>query len=220
MNFRVTFDSTLDDSLDVKARIQKATGAFAKMSKMLRERKISKTLRLRIYKATVLNILLFGCECWALKAEDRRKLESCHHRFLRSMLHITMSEVKEQHIKNEDIRNEFNNCRSLEQSMELRRARWLQKLATMDENRNPRKILLAWTPDPRPTGRPFQTVSKAYAHTVKNVLGMDTRLDAWIPIAKDTPMEWGKIVEEKLELTEGSYTNLMRRRRPTGNVEQ
>ena len=132
------------------------------------------------------------------------------------MLHITMTDVKEQHIKNEDIRKEFDNCRTLEQSMELRRARWLQKLATMDENRNPRKILLAWTPEPRPAGRPFQTVNKAYAHTVKNVLEMDTRLDTWIPIARDTPMEWGKIVEEKLDLTEGSYTNLMRRRRPTG----
>eukprot|EP00980_Cylindrotheca_fusiformis_P001528 scaffold346_cov116-Cylindrotheca_fusiformis.AAC.42 len=62
-----SFDNTLDDSIDVKKRIQKANGAFAAMAKVLKDRKISTKLRLRTYEATVLSILLFGCESWALK---------------------------------------------------------------------------------------------------------------------------------------------------------
>eukprot|EP00980_Cylindrotheca_fusiformis_P022514 scaffold9393_cov93-Cylindrotheca_fusiformis.AAC.1 len=57
-----TFDNTLDDSIDVKKRIQKANGAFAAMAKVLKDRKISTKLRLRTYEATVLNILYLGAK--------------------------------------------------------------------------------------------------------------------------------------------------------------
>ena len=86
-----TFTSDLDDSADIKKRIQKASGAFYKMSKVLKDPNLSHKMRIRTYEATVLNILLFGCESWALKKEDRRKLEVCHHKFLRSMLGIAMA---------------------------------------------------------------------------------------------------------------------------------
>eukprot|EP00980_Cylindrotheca_fusiformis_P019247 scaffold6568_cov144-Cylindrotheca_fusiformis.AAC.2 len=43
----------LDDSIDVKKRIQKATGAFAAMANMLKDRKISTKLKLRSYEATM-----------------------------------------------------------------------------------------------------------------------------------------------------------------------
>eukprot|EP00980_Cylindrotheca_fusiformis_P008772 scaffold1869_cov122-Cylindrotheca_fusiformis.AAC.34 len=52
---------------------------------------------------------------------------------------------------------------------------------------------------PRPTGRPCQTISKAYAHTV----GED-----WMIMIREDPNRWGSVVEEKLELHEGAYRGL------------
>ena len=198
-----TFDNKLDDSTDVQKRIKKATAAFGTMSKLLKDQNISTKLRVRAYEATVLNILLFGCESWALKIADRKKLEAFHHRFLRSMLNISMLDVKENHITNENVRRDLGNCYTAHQSMELRRARWLEKLAKMDATRNPRKILVAWMPNPRPLGRPFQSTRKAYALTLEN-LDLEPDLHSWTPTARDN-RQWANRVEEKLSLTPGTY---------------
>eukprot|EP00980_Cylindrotheca_fusiformis_P024409 scaffold11877_cov54-Cylindrotheca_fusiformis.AAC.1 len=70
----------------------------------------------------------------------------------------------------------------------------------MPETRNPRKIFLSWIPQPRPTGRPCQTISNAYAHTVGEVLKLDTKLDSWMTMTREDPNRWGSVVEGKLEL--------------------
>ena len=99
-------------------------------------------MRIRTYEATVLILLLFGSESWALKKEDRQKLEACHHKFLRSMLGISMLQVKDQHIKNSTVRQQIGSY-SLEQSMELR-ARSLEKLSKMPITRNPAQTSTAF----------------------------------------------------------------------------
>ena len=141
---------------------------------------------------------------WALKAEDRRKLETTHHRFLRAMLKISIHDVKEAHIKNSQIREELDNCYTLHQNMELRRARWLEKLAYMTESRNPRKILVAWTSTPRPTGRPQQTIRHSYAQTLENGLHTSSKLKEWMPLARDH-RKWSETVELALELKPKTY---------------
>lgn len=67
------FDTDLNDSFNVKKRIKKGCGAFVKIQKVLRSLSITTKLRLQTYEATVLNILLYGCESWALKESDPKK---------------------------------------------------------------------------------------------------------------------------------------------------
>jgi len=159
------FDDSMDDSEEIKKRIQKATAGFAVMKNLLQNKSIPIILRKRTYDATVLNILLFGCESWALKKKDRNKLEACHHKFLRAMLNLSMMDVKELRITNEMVRNELNSY-AIWQIMELRRAKWLQKLALMPKSRNPRKLFVSWIRTPRRTGRPRQTIRHGYADTI------------------------------------------------------
>ena len=54
------FDDSMDDSEEIKKRIQKATAGFAVMKNLLQNKSIPIILRKRTYDATVLNILLFG----------------------------------------------------------------------------------------------------------------------------------------------------------------
>jgi hypothetical protein len=42
---------------------------------------ISSNLWLRTYNAIIVNLLLWGCESWALKEEDQRRIEVFHHRW-------------------------------------------------------------------------------------------------------------------------------------------
>lgn len=160
----------MDDSKEVKKRIQKATAGFAMMKNLLQNKSIPITLQKRTYDATVLNILLFGCESWALKIKDRDKLEACHHKFLRAMLNLSMMDVKEQRISNKMVREELHSY-SIMQIMEMQRAKWLQKLAEMPASRNPRKLFVSWIRTPRPPGRPRQTIRHGYAETLKTFYG-------------------------------------------------
>jgi hypothetical protein len=62
-------------------------------------------MRRRRYQAIVVNIIgLWGSEGWALKEEDRSKLETFHHNCLHRMCNWTMWDIKEKRITNEKVR--------------------------------------------------------------------------------------------------------------------
>ena len=89
--------------------------------------------------------------------------------------------------------------------MELRRARWLEKIAKMDETRGPRKMLVAWTPQARSAGRPKQTIKRAYADTVTNQLGFENDgFNTWMTVAKDH-RTWARNTETQLKLVRNTY---------------
>ena len=146
---------------------------------------------------------MWGCESWALSAEHLQKLEVYHHRFLRKMTRITIYDVKELRIKNSEVRSKMG-CYNIDQIMELRRIRWLDKIAKMDINRFPRRFLNAWTDNARLKGRPQKTTKHAICKTLKS-LKIDTKMNNWIELAKKPEGGWGNLVEWKLGLAPGTY---------------
>ena len=54
------------------------------------------------------------------------------------MVGITIYDVKDNHISNKQVREEFNKCYKFHQSLELQRVKWL-KLALMNDNRGLKK---------------------------------------------------------------------------------
>jgi len=207
-NFRylgTTFTPELNDSNDIQQRIDQASKAFYAMNKnIFRCKDINSKLRLRTYNAIVVNLLLWGCESWALKAEDRRRIEVFHHRCLRRMLNITIYDVKEQHISNREVRKRMGSYK-MEQTMELRRARWLEKISHMGADRGPRKVIVAWTTNERPKGRPQQTIRHGLATTITDHLDLPTaKMNDWIKLASDNK-KWGEHVESKLKLAPSTY---------------
>ena len=141
------------------------------------------------------------------------KLEVAHHRFIRSMLHLTIYDVKDDRISNEEVRRRMG-IYPMETILGLRRARWIEKLANMESTRSPRRILHAWIPQARPTGKPSQTTRKALADDLRT-LGTTSELKTFIPSARDTNT-WGEMVEWNLGLAQGTYIKYSRRRRSTG----
>ena len=103
----IIFTPSLKDDLDIRHRINQANGAFSIMKRVLCNKDIPAKLRVRLYDATVINILLWGCKSWALTEELKRKLEVYHHRFLRKMVGITIYDIKDNHISNEQVREEL-----------------------------------------------------------------------------------------------------------------
>jgi hypothetical protein len=87
------------------------------------------------------------------------------------MLNIMIYQVKEEKISNKEVRKKVNNCYTISQMIELRRARWLEKISHMNDNRALRKLILllgSQMPDPQENHikqsdtdmpQPFKTIS-------------------------------------------------------------
>nr|VZI37490.1 unnamed protein product [Spirometra erinaceieuropaei] len=62
---------------DIVSRIDAARWVFSSLRKCLWNRRdLSIASKIREYRASVRFVLLYGCECWALRVADERKLES------------------------------------------------------------------------------------------------------------------------------------------------
>ena len=97
------FTSLQKDDENIKRRISQACNAFAQAKKVLCNHKLQAMTRTRLYKATVVNLLLWGSESCALTKEQKRKVEVCHHPSLRKMAGITIFDVTEQRITNKKV---------------------------------------------------------------------------------------------------------------------
>ena len=85
---------------------------------------------MRFYKAIVVNTLLWGCESWAMQSKDVQAPRVLQFRCLRTILKINVM-----HKISRDKILEMCQVQDIIQTMDLRRARWIEKLSHMDFTR-------------------------------------------------------------------------------------
>jgi len=73
---------------------------FSKLSKVWKSKKISLSVKTRLYKALVLPTLLYSAELWPVSVTQMKKLEVAHHRWQRSILGISWKDI----VTNEKVR--------------------------------------------------------------------------------------------------------------------
>ena len=187
-----------------------ACRAFSTMKRVLCNKNIPAKLRIRLYDATVINILLWGCKSWALMDELRRKLEVCYYRFPRKMIGVTIYEVKDHHISNNQVREEVENWYTFHQSLGLTRARWLEKLALMSCKRGPRNALLSWIyNEPRKQGGQQQRIKTSLSNILIDSLHFETdQLNDWMSEAKLEKKKWTNRIETAPNLPPKTYVPL------------
>lgn len=137
------FASLTEEELSVEtADIAIDEDRFISIPSDAQNKEIPLSERLRYYNALTINAVLWGCESWALKVSLVKKLEGMHHDCLRQI--VGYKYYLHGHVKKEDIRAEALDAYTMETNLELRRCRWLEKIANMGENRMPRKLLAAF----------------------------------------------------------------------------
>jgi hypothetical protein len=83
----LTDDNTLDR--EITSRIAQANLCFGRLDKRVwRQRFVSVRTKMLFYTASVLSVLLYGCETWATLRKHLVKLEAFHMSCLRRILHI------------------------------------------------------------------------------------------------------------------------------------
>ena len=144
----ISSNGTIDHELS--ARIQKASGAFNQLNNIWKNRNIQTSTKIRIYKAAVLTILLYGSEVWNTTKKQIHRFEVFHQRCLRRILRIRWI----QHIRNTEVLDRAR-INTVETYIGANRLRWFGHVTRMPENRVP-KYLISWTPKhgKRSRGRP------------------------------------------------------------------
>ena len=189
------FSWNLDDRPDLENRALQARKAFqAMLPKVFRNSSISLKVKRMLYMAIPLNLLLWGCESWALKDSDWKFLQVFHTSSICRILNINMVEVQTQHITNEQVYSHFT-IDSIKSIFVSRQLRWIGKIAMMEESCLPRKFLNAWHPKPRPVGRPLTTIRHTYLHAlwyIKEIPENDDKgkLNDWLPAIRQDPNAW------------------------------
>ena len=130
------------------------------------------------------------------------------------MIGITIYDVKDHHISNFQVREKLNNSYTFHQSLELRRARWLEKLALMSCKRGPRNTLLSWIyKKPRKQGGQQQHITTNLRHTLTDCLHFQIdQLNDWMLEAKLEPKKWVTRTETALNLVSKTYVPLKLRK--------
>ncbi len=137
---------------DIKARLGKAQGAFARLRPIWKSKQYSLKSKIRLYNSNVKSVLLYGSECWRVIQSDMRRIEAFHNRCLRRICCIFWPNQ----ISNMDL-YERTGCQSVVKEIKYRRIRWLGHVLRMDQDRIP-KVALRWTPPgKRKPGRPKTT---------------------------------------------------------------
>ena len=97
----------LDDSADINKRILKASQSIGALSNLWKSPFVDLKIKHSFFLAIPINLLLWGCEAWALKEASLKKLDSFMHKAIRRILGINMQQVHDERIKNEDVRKRF-----------------------------------------------------------------------------------------------------------------
>jgi curved DNA-binding protein CbpA len=113
------------------------------------------------FLAIPINLLLWGCESWALKESALKKLDAFLHRSIRRILGIKMSQVREERIRNEQVRKDFFDIPDIRKQIAARQLSFIGKtLRHPSPTHLPRQLITAWVNNKRPRGGVLTTNKK------------------------------------------------------------
>ena len=119
------------------SRISKASQFLGCLQpRVIDNRNIKLSIKVKVYKAVVLTSLLYGCKTWTLYRKQIKQLEGFHMRSLRSIMDIRWQDK----VTNLQVLDRANAV-SIEALLLKAQLRWTGHVITMDASRMPRQIL-------------------------------------------------------------------------------
>ena len=194
----ISADGTIDKELS--SRIQKASGAFYQLSRIWYSRNIKTLTKVRIYKAAVLTILLYGGEVWNTTQAQMKRFEVFHQRCLRRILKIRWNYF----VSNAEVLKRAN-IAPVDVHIRAARFRWFGHVVTMPEERVP-NYLLDWIPmhGKRSRGRPRKNWRSCVLEDAASFIGVDNiSLEAAKQHASDRA-HWKILIHRNKELLCGA----------------
>jgi len=77
----------------VKSRLRSGNACYLSVPNLFSSRLLSKNLKIKIYRAIILPVVLYGCETWSLTLQEERKLRAFENKVLRKIFGPRRDEV-------------------------------------------------------------------------------------------------------------------------------
>ena len=135
---------------DIERRRAGATRAFGMLrQRMWGRREISLKVKMKVFNAILMPVLLYGATAWALTKTEEKRLDAFEMGMLRNILGVRWDDF----VRNADIREMLGQAPV---SLKLRNARmkWFGHVERMGEDRQVKRIMQAGMQGRRPVGRP------------------------------------------------------------------
>src|SRR6218665_1189086 len=102
---------------------------FGKMNKIWRSNNIiTTTTKVKLYGTFVIQVIMYGSECWCLRKEDERKILAAEMSWLR----IILGRFRRDRIRNEIMRKELGQEITLIDKIRKRRLTWFRHVTRME----------------------------------------------------------------------------------------
>lgn len=121
------------------------------------------------FRAIQINLLLWGCESWALREDLEVKLERFVRKKIRKILKINMYDVMDRSMSNAEHYSIFNNFPTIQALVDTRRMKLLGKIVRDKVSAPARLLLIAFVPNPRTSGRPQQCNKESLVESLKRL---------------------------------------------------
>ena len=154
------------------------------------------TTKRRLYDACVVSILLYGAECWTPLRKHEKKLNTIHHRCIRTILGISNRKRWTEYITMEEIRRRWGDKELITEKVKKRRLEWLGHLARMPDHRLPKYVLFGWLPQSHPRCGPRKRWRDVMRRDLKDV-GVEE--GEWYEEARRSRAGWRSLYREGLE---------------------
>ena len=205
--------------LDVNRRVAQASKAFGALRKAVFGNKDLRVETKRaVYQACILSVLLYGSECWTPLKRDLRRLNSFHHRCIRSILGMSRRQQWTQHVTSGELRQRWGDPETVAEKVAQRRLEWLGHVARMPDERTPKISLFSWLQQPRPQGGP----RKRWRDTIhKDLRDMGISEDAWYKEATSSRTGWRALYRAHFveEATRDDHHRMTGAEHPTWQVQ-
>jgi hypothetical protein len=125
------------------------------VQKLLYSSLISKNLKIKIYRNTILPVVFHGCETWSLTLREERRVRVFENRVLRRILGPKRNEVTGEWKKlhNKEL-NDLYCSPYIARVIKSRRMRWAGHVARVGEGKDVYSVLVGKPEGKRPLGRP------------------------------------------------------------------
>ena len=179
---------SLCDDLDIKHRLAQASATMGALREFCIDQAVETCSKYLIFCAIPINLLLWGCEIWAIRESLFKKLEVFFHRSIRNILGISIMRVKDEHITNETVCLFFCGIPSLWSQIAKRQLGFIGKVVRNHDSQIPTQLLTVCCNHPRKQGVALQTNKRNITKNLQLIIPSaekDGRLSSWAYYALD-----------------------------------
>ena len=168
-----------DCAKEIKLRLSKALGVGASLKRIWQSHDISIHTKIRLYKALIWPIALYGCESWTLKKVDERKLEAFEMKGLRMILRVSWTSKR----TNDWVSDKAGVDRNILFTVRKRKMEYFGHLMRKEGECLEKQMIQGTLSGSRKRGRPrirwFDNICEWMKMEAGSIMRMTSRRDEW-----------------------------------------